>query len=117
VRAGKLSKRITIQSKATGKGASGGVVGSWSIVTWPGVPDGRIWAGVTPLSGNERRSTSHGGEVAEARTEFVIRYRDGITEAMRVSYNGKFYNIRHVKNFNEKNRDLILTCDTGVNDG
>lgn len=107
---GKNPKRITLQTGTPGKDAAGGSTTVW--VDWK-----RPWAKVAPLSGNERRATDHGGQVVEARTEFVIHYQPGVDESMRVSYAGKFYNIRHVKDINEAHEYLVLTCDTGVNDG
>lgn len=71
-------------------------------------------AAVRHLSGNERRATSHGGQVAEARTEITIRYRPGVHAQMRCQHQGVPYNIRHINNFMAKNESLILTCDTGL---
>ena len=105
---GRREYRITIQKPSKGKGASGGKTTTWE--DWQ-----TVWARVLPLSGGERRATSHGGEVAEARTEFTIMYRKGMNEEMRVSYDGKVYNIRHVKDLGR--RWMVLTCDTGSNDG
>lgn len=105
-----LNKRIAIQSLAQTKDAHGGMVDTWTDVA-------PVWAGIKNLSGNERRVTKEGGQGAEARTEMTIRYRAGIIEKMRVLYGGKIYNIKHVNDFNEGHRFMILTCDTGVNDG
>ena len=64
-----------------------------------------------------RAASSAGGQVAEARTEITIRYRPFISAQSRVLYRGAVYNIRHVNNLMARNETLILTCDTGVNDG
>jgi SPP1 family predicted phage head-tail adaptor len=111
MRAGRLIQRITIEKPTAVTGQSGGTKKTWA----PHLVD--IAAGRRNPSGNERRATSHGGEVAEARVEFEIRYRPGITEQMRVKHKGKFFNIKHVNNVNEENDRLIPTCDTGVNHG
>lgn len=105
-----LNKRVSVQACTQGKSASGGNTKAWAEVA-------TVWAKVWNASGNERSATSHGGEVAEARTEFTIRYRDGIDDTMRISYNSKYYDITHVNNLAEAGRWLILTCTTGVNDG
>lgn len=105
---GPLRQRITLQRPVASKGASGG-----NVTTWVDVPP-ELWASVKNMGGTELRSTKHGGEVAEARTDITIRYRSGVTAEMRVIYNGSAYNIRHVNNWNEGNRFIILTCDTGV---
>lgn len=109
--AGKRDKRISIQKNTQTKGTSGGIKDSWSNFLTG------VSASIRNKSGNERRATSHGGEVSEERVEFELDYRPGITGAMRVVYNGAYYNIRHVNNINEGNRTLLLTCDTGVNNG
>jgi SPP1 family predicted phage head-tail adaptor len=105
-----LNKRITIQQPTQSKGTAGGKKETWTDLA-------TVWAGIRNPSGNERRASSHGGEVAEARTEFKIRYLATVEATMRVSFNSKLYNIKHVNNLNEANRWMILTCDTGVNDG
>lgn len=110
MRIGLLNKRITIQSLTQGKDSVGGNTKAWSSVA-------TVWAGVRNLSGNERSATAHGGQVAAARTEFTLRYRAGIAADMRVSYAGRLYDIKHVNDVNEEHRMLVLTCDTGVNDG
>lgn len=111
LQAGKLDQRITLQTKTVGKGASGGIVSSWAEFI-------SVWADVRHLSGNERSATNAGGgQVAQARTEFGIRYRPGITAQMRVLYRGAVYNIVHVNNIRGGNERIVLTCDTGVNDG
>ncbi len=111
MRAGRLDKRITIQQNTEIRGTSGGYRADWSdFLGWISASVALFICG-TPLA------TDKGGEISEMRTEFIIRYRPGITEQMRVSYAGKFYNIRHVSDVNESHDMLVLTCDTGVNDG
>lgn len=109
---GELDKKITIQSLSVNKGVQGGMQKQWQNHLQ------NIWAKVNNLSGNERSSTSHGGQVPVARTVFTIRYRPGITETgSRVLYKGQVFDIKHVNNFEEKNAWLVITCDTGRDDG
>jgi SPP1 family predicted phage head-tail adaptor len=108
--AGELDRRITIQTLSLTKDSEGGMADDWSNLA-------TVWAKVRNLSGNERRVTVEGGQVAEARTEFTIRYRSGLNERMRVSYAGKVYNIRHLNDFNAAHEFIVITCDTGLNDG
>lgn len=105
-----LNRRITIEALTQTQDSQGGMVDSWATAF-------TVWAKVMNLSGNERKLTNQGGKVAEARTEFTVRYNAGITAKHRVSYNGKLYNITHVNDYNENHRFMILTCDTGMNDG
>ena len=111
LQAGKLTQRITLQAPTIGKGTSGGITKAWADVA------ANVPAAVRHLSGNERQASSAGGQVAEARTEFTVRYRAGVTAKMRVLYEGAVYNIRHVSDYMAKHESLLLTCDTGVNDG
>jgi SPP1 family predicted phage head-tail adaptor len=109
--AGKLDKQVQLQSPTVVPDADGGQVKAWANVGRP------RWAGIRHLSGAEKNATAHGGQVAEARTEITMRYRPGVTEQMRILHKGTAYNIRHVNNWLERNEALILTCDSGVNDG
>lgn len=108
--AGKRDQRILIEALEVGKGGSGGMQKNW-------VPVAEVWGSVRHLSGNEKRATSVGGLVAEARTEFEILYRPGVTATMRVVHRGTQYNIVHVNNLQERNQALVLTCDSRVNHG
>lgn len=105
-----LKNRIQIQALTQTQDSQGGMVDSWATAY-------TVWAKIMNLSGNEKRLTNHGGNNAEARTEFTVRYNAGITTNHRISYNGKLYNIKHVNDYNENHRFMILTCDTGLNDG
>lgn len=106
MRAGSLKHRIKFQTQVAGKDAFGGNTVSCADVC-------TVSASVRNLSGEEKRQAQHGGEVAVARTEFTMRYRDDIDATMRLLFKGKVFNIRHVNNYNEENEKLIVTCDTG----
>ncbi len=111
MRAAVFNQRITLQARTVTRGTSGGANKVWSTVA-------EVWAAVRNFSGNERAaSTQAGGQVAEARTEFTLRWRSGVTADMRVLYQGRTYNVRHVNDLMARRETLILTCDTGVNDG
>jgi SPP1 family predicted phage head-tail adaptor len=109
---GKRNKLITIEAKTVTKGASGGIVESWAPLA--GMP---TWAALRNYPGRPGMSPVAGGDAEEARTEFDLRYRPGVTAQMRVNYGGAYYNIKHVNNWQERNERLVLTCDTGVNRG
>lgn len=105
-----LKNLISIEALTSGKDSSGGMTNSWASFS-------TAWAKIANLSGNERKITAYGGQVAEARTEFTIRYMPSLTHNHRIVYNGKIYNIKHINDFNEEHRFMIVTCDTGLNDG
>jgi SPP1 family predicted phage head-tail adaptor len=112
MQAGKLNERITLQRLATGQDSSGGMVRQWVDLA-KDLPASR-----RDFSGSERPATgAAGGIVAVARTEFTIRWMPGIDATMRVLHEGECHNIQHVNNFAGRRESLILTCETGVNDG
>ena len=92
----------------------GGMVDAWSvdfammaaIKNWP-----------PRVSQDENALTSVGGVVAAARTEFTTSYAARVNHTHRILFKGKIYNITHLNNFNQQNIDLVITCDTGHNDG
>lgn len=113
MQAGKLTEYIRLQTLQIVKGASGGQQRAWTDLVPHELPASR-----RDYSGAERPATgSAGGEVASARTEFTIRWMPGVDATMRVLHGGQIHNIRHVNNFAGRRESLVLTCETGVNDG
>jgi SPP1 family predicted phage head-tail adaptor len=106
---GQRNERITLESRTQGKDGHGGMTEAW-------VPIAETWAEVRLYSGEERRATAHGGALPIARTEFRIRWRDTVTPACRVRWRGALYNIRAIAG-SRRERNMILVCDTGANDG
>lgn len=106
-----LDTRIRIEARTTTKGASGGIKSTWTLHL-------ECWAQRRDMSGNERgASSAAGGQVAVARVEFVLRARDGLTAQMRVLHKGQILDITHVKPLADYPGWMILTCDTGLNNG
>lgn len=110
-RAGELNRQITIQQLLQSKDSEGGLVDSWSDFATD------IWASVDNYSGNEPSIVKHGGLVGVSRVLFKIRYLSGISNTMRIVYDGKNHAIKHVSNWREKNKWLYLDCETGKNTG
>ncbi len=111
LQAGKLDQRITLRAPGRTRGASGGFKKQW-------IDQPPMWAAVRNLSGNETASTGvAGGRVAVARTEFTIPFRPDVSAEWGVLYQGRHYNIAHVNDLMARRECLILTCDTGMNDG
>ena len=105
-----LDTRINIDSLQVAKGTSGGMQKSWVL-------HATVWAKRMDYSGAERKVSSAGGEVAVARVEFLVRLRDDLDETMRVRHKGKIFNIQHVKPLATQRGWMVLTCDTGANNG
>lgn len=111
VRAGALRHRVVIQRKVSGsptRTAMGAPDDTWTDYL-------TVWAAVRPLRSRERFLA----QAAESQvdTEIEIRYRDGITAAMRVVHGSTVYNIEGIRDPDKRNDKLLLDCSTGVNQG
>lgn len=111
MRAGQLDKRITIQMPATGSDAYGEPLNGWVNVVDFG--DGKVWASIEDMTGREYLAAA--AVQASVQSKIRIRYRPGVTAAMRVLHGGGVYNIEAV--LGQDNRQLLLMCSRGVNDG
>lgn len=108
---GKLSTRALIEVPTITKGASGGIQKTWSSL-------GAMWCQVRHHSGMERRATkAGGGVVAVESTEFVTWWRHDITPQARIKLAGVVYDILHINNVDQANTYIIITAQTGVNNG
>lgn len=101
VASGRLNQRVTLQSKAVTRDAIGTEVVSWSTVA-------TLWAAVDPVRGREFISLR--AAQSDITTRITIRYRSGVTSAMRVLHDGAEYNIREVINPRSGNESLELMC-------
>lgn len=111
MRAGRLRHRITIQQYVTGspqQKATGEPDGAWSTYA-------TVWASVEPVSGREPFLAQ--AHLAEVTTKIGLRYRSGITSAMRVSFDSRIFDIKAILNWEERNIELQLLCTEGVNQG
>lgn len=102
MKAGLLNRKITIQSFGSGVDAIGQPIESWSTFAQP-------WANIRFMNGVE--SVKGDAEVSVSKASIRIRYRQDITEAMRVVYNGITYQIKAVLP-DEVGRDHVdLSCE------
>lgn len=99
MRAGRLNKRITIQSPATGQDATGEPTTGWTDVA-------TVWASIVDVSGREY--VAAGGLQNSAQTKITIRYRAGIVPSMRVVHGSDAYNVEAV--LGQDKRSLLLMC-------
>jgi len=105
IRAGKLSKRITIQTPTETADSYGEPDLSWSSYH-------ECWASIEPVSGREL--------VASQQTQAMvshlvrIRYKAGVTPRMRVKYmkdgTARYFGIGSVVNVDERNEEMQLAC-------
>lgn len=96
VNPGELSKRIKIVSVVFGVDSDGfPIIVSETIIH-------ECWAKAGNTSGTELIKA--GAEFVEAKTRFLIRYTSKtINEDMQVIFNGDYYNISYVNNYEYSN--------------
>jgi SPP1 family predicted phage head-tail adaptor len=106
--AGRMRHRITIQQRANTPDTFGQPIESWADVA-------TVWASVEPLQGREFFAADQVN--AEVTTRIRMRWRSGITAAMRVSFDSRLYDIQSVIVSREIHDEMQLMCTEGVNDG
>lgn len=72
-----------------------------------------VWADVKTTKG-EDYATNLTTETLNVK-RFIIRYRPGITNKMKIRYKGQTYDIKSVINDNEANRTLTLVAQSFSN--
>jgi SPP1 family predicted phage head-tail adaptor len=113
MQAGKLRHRIQIQQKVTGQDPQTG-----EQLTQQWVDFAKVWASVEDLSARDLIAAQ--AVQSEAKTRIVIRYREGITPAMRVVLStGAICGIvgPPLADINSRKEYLTLLVSSGVNDG
>jgi SPP1 family predicted phage head-tail adaptor len=100
----KMRHRITIQKDdGTGNDGGGNVVANWVDVA-------TVWAQITPMSADIRQA---GQDMQQLTHTVKIRYRNDVNHAMRFLFNNRVLDIKHIKNVDERNRELQVTCIEG----
>lgn len=97
---GKLDRRITLQTMTSTRGDMGEDVQTYSTLVI-------VWAWVRFGSGQERMLADKNTVTADAI--FTIRWRSGITEKTRISWDGTTYDIIHIAEA-ERKKYLALTA-------
>ena len=109
MKAGTLNRRISIQANQSGLDEYGEPLpAAWVEVAKP-------WADVKILSGLQ--TIKEGVDVSVLKASIRIRYREGITAAMRVVYQGRVFDIKAVLDDMSRREYLDLVCETGQNQG
>lgn len=100
--AGKLDRRVRLQAPAEMKNAIGEGVRSWVDIA-------TVWAQIEPLSSRELLAQRR--EVSDVSTRIRIRYRPGITAAMRIVHGSNVYRIDGAPiDVDDEQRELVLNC-------
>jgi len=101
LRAGKLRHIVTVEHKGTTKGSMGEIIETWTTFA-------TIWAKIIPGKGREAEESRR--EVGIVPTRFYTRYSAGVTQGMRLKYGSRLYDIVHVANIEERNREFEITA-------
>jgi SPP1 family predicted phage head-tail adaptor len=105
MRAGSRRCFITIETPTKTKQANSSTLVTWSTFT-------QLWASIETLKAYEKAAVNAEWPGAESKISF--RYIEGVLPTMRIKFGDKIYSILGINNVNMRNRDLILTCKTGV---
>lgn len=105
---GRMRHIITLQEKRSTIGEYGGMVDTWQDVA-------TVWASVEPLRGRELFAAQAAQSVTTVR--FRIWYMDGVSQAMRILFGSKVYNIESVIDINHDHTEIHLLASTGLNEG
>jgi SPP1 family predicted phage head-tail adaptor len=98
---GELNRRIDIQQEVATQGTSG-----QEILTWENLAC--VWSKVSyPMTGGGADIDAN-QVIVTTRTDFIIRYRDGLDEKMRIVYRGANYGILNITEHEQRNRFLTL---------
>ena len=108
LRAGDMNRRITLQARDTAVDSHGQQATTWADVI-------TCWASIEPLDGRELVTAK--AINAEVSHRVVVRYRAGVTAAMRAVYQGRFFNILSVTDPDTAHVALHLLCSEGLTQG
>jgi SPP1 family predicted phage head-tail adaptor len=99
--AGKLDRRITIQTYLNTKNEFGEVEQAWTDVA-------TVWAAVNETGGSEKEEAKQ--VQATDNTVFAIRFRWDVAEKDRIIYRNKPYNILSIKEIGrQKGLEIVTT--------
>ena len=105
--AARLKHRVSIEQRVRSADAAGGSDVSWSPVL-------TAWAELRSRSRGGDENAAGGKLEANITHEMTMRYRSGITNDMRVAYQGRVFNIRRLVNVDEAGVILELLLEEGV---
>ena len=108
LQAGDLNRRITLQARGSTRGSYGQQSNTWT--DWA-----TCWARIEPSDGREMVAAQ--AVNAETSHLVTIRYRAGVTAAMRVVFGARIFNVLSVIEPEMARVSLVLACSEGLNAG
>lgn len=104
-RPGQRNCRVTIQSSTRVKQTNGSVITTWSTFS-------TVWAKLEMLQGSAKLAAQAVWPKADYR--ITMPYIANIPSTVRVLYNNIIYVVVAINNVDMRNRELVLTCESGV---
>lgn len=113
----RLRHRLILQQEVLTPDDGGGFSRSWEDVA-------QLWAEIQPIAGGgSRLDVSSGREIVAGEQvvgilshRIMLRWRSGVTSAMRLVFEGRVFNIRYVAVAHEDKEMLELLVQEGVAD-
>ncbi|MBX9925515.1 MAG: phage head closure protein [Hyphomicrobiaceae bacterium] len=94
--------RLMLEAPSETPDGFGGTMTTWSLVS-------EVWGELRGLTGSEQID---GDRLSAKSTHLVIiRYRDGISPAMRFRFAGRSFAIRSIQDRDGRNRHLECRCE------
>lgn len=109
MRIGRLRHRVTVQQRASTRDAHGEPAQTWTDLY------ADVWAAVEPLSARELMAA--GVVQGEVTHRVLLRYRSGITTKNRILFGERVFDVRGVRNLDERGHELELLCTEGESNG
>jgi SPP1 family predicted phage head-tail adaptor len=105
MRAGTMNRRVVVQRATETQGTTGELATTWVDVA-------TVWASITPMKGDEL----YRAQQVNARLSHRVsmRFRDGVTPKMRLSYGARLLQIEECINIREEGVELQLLCSEWV---
>jgi SPP1 family predicted phage head-tail adaptor len=94
---GDLRQRVRLEMATSTPDGGGGAAESWALVA-------EVWAAVRPLAGQERMEAD--AIAVRVTHEMFIRYRTGVTPALRFVLGSRIFDIRAALDVDERQRWL-----------
>ncbi len=106
----RLRHRLTLQQEIQTADGAGGYTRTWQDIA-------DLWAEINPANAKSLygRERLYAGQLqSEISHKVTIRYRSGITTAMRLLFGNRAFNIRAISNIQESNETIELLVEEGV---
>lgn len=113
----RLRHRVAVQEQVETQNSTTGAISiAWQNVT---LSDGTILSAVPAevLTGAGRETIEGDARQSEISARINLRWFPGLTQSMRIVWDGNVYNISSIETDITARREYRLKCTSGLNDG